>query len=181
VPRGSRVFPTNRGIQIPTRLGSRLRGEGGVTSGCLSTPLRLRAKEVLLGTQPRSSRLGTGPTHDLSPNSHGRTWTHLTSKCSAELSQPPFDQTTLVSVYFWVEPECPLSRSPLLGSHYCIPPPSLPSSYFLFCCCLITLGTFCPWDQRTQKENSPMVDPLEWLGRPQHCPCHLGTWHLHPF
>ena len=47
----------------------------------------------------------------------------------------------MVSVYFWAEPECPLSILSL-GSRYRIPPLSLPSPYFLFCCCLMTLGTF---------------------------------------
>jgi len=54
--------------------------------------------------RPRSSPFDTGPTHSTRPPSHSshETWT-------PPIIVTPFNQTASVSVYFWGEPESPLS------------------------------------------------------------------------
>ena len=141
------MLPTIRGIQTRKRSGWRLRSGGEVTSA--SMPSQLRARGAFLGKRPKSP-LDTGSTHSTHPiDSHlsRNMGLQLIFRIESQTLATSFNQSTLVSVHFWVGPGCFLIQY-FPSVPVVVSPLSLSLYYFLSCCCLTTLGTFCSLDER---------------------------------
>ena len=150
--RGGRVYPTSRGLRIRTRSEWRSRNGGGATLGRPSTPSPLRVREALLEKHPKpfSARYGLGAF-----NASNRPASQLlrnTDSCLPSSVIPNRGHLFRPSGFGF----CLLlgrtrvfSLSILsLGSYRCVSPAVVsPVLLSLSCCCLITLGTFCSWDE----------------------------------